>query len=64
MLGGPVIAGATLVAIFRAACLRDSGMLIGFVCLHLLMVLKLGINEWRCQDVSMKKPPTPLSITN
>jgi ubiquinol-cytochrome c reductase cytochrome b subunit len=22
------------------------GMLIGFVCLHLLMVLKLGINEW------------------
>jgi len=28
------------------------GMLIGFVCLHLLMVLKLGINEWPCQDVS------------
>ncbi len=35
------------VAILRAACVRRfPGLLIGFVGVHLLMVLKLGINEW------------------
>ena len=34
------------VPILRPACFRDSGIADRFVCLHLLMVLKLGINEW------------------
>src|SRR5712672_4417920 len=46
MLGGPVIAGATLSRFFALHVFVIPGMLIGFVCLHLLMVLKLGINEW------------------
>ncbi len=29
-----------------AACLRDPGMLLGLVGLHVWMVLRLGINEW------------------
>jgi ubiquinol-cytochrome c reductase cytochrome b subunit len=32
--------------IFRFACLCDPGLLIAFVGLHLLLVIKLGINEW------------------
>ena len=46
MLGGPIIAGATLSRFFALHVLVIPGLLIGFVCLHLLMVLKLGINEW------------------
>jgi ubiquinol-cytochrome c reductase cytochrome b subunit len=46
MLGGPVIAGATLSRFFALHVFVIPGMLIGFVCLHVLMVLKLGINEW------------------
>jgi len=46
MLGGPIIAGATLSRFFALHVFLIPGMLIGFVCLHLLMVLKLGINEW------------------
>jgi len=46
MLGGPIIAGATLTRFFALHVFVIPGMLIGFVCLHLLMVLKLGINEW------------------
>src|SRR5262247_2991821 len=46
MLGGPIIAGATLSRFFALHVFVIPGMLIGFVCLHLLMVLKLGINEW------------------
>ena len=46
MLGGPIIAGATLSRFFTLHVFVIPGMLIGFVCLHLLMVLKLGINEW------------------
>jgi len=46
LLGGPIIAGATLSRFFALHVFVIPGMLIGFVCLHLLMVLKLGINEW------------------
>src|SRR5262249_7054474 len=46
LLGGPIIAGATLSRFFALHVFVIPGMLIGFVSLHLLMVLKLGINEW------------------
>jgi ubiquinol-cytochrome c reductase cytochrome b subunit len=46
MLGGPIIAGATLSRFFAVHVFVIPGLLIGFVGLHLLMVLQLGINEW------------------
>jgi ubiquinol-cytochrome c reductase cytochrome b subunit len=46
MLGGPIIAGATLSRFFALHVFVIPGTLIVFVGLHLLMVLKLGINEW------------------
>ena len=46
MLGGPIIAGATLSRFFAVHVFIIPGLLIGFVGLHVLMVLKLGINEW------------------
>ena len=46
MLGGPIIAGATLSRFFTLHVFVVPGLLIGFVALHVLMVLKLGINEW------------------
>ncbi len=46
MLGGPIIAGATLSRFFTLHVFVIPGLLIGFVALHVLMVLKLGINEW------------------
>src|SRR5215472_6629693 len=46
MLGGPIIAGATLSRFFALHVFVIPGLLIGFVCLHVLMVFKLGINEW------------------
>ena len=46
MLGGPIIAGATLSRFFALHVFVIPALLIGFVCLHVLMVLKLGINEW------------------
>jgi ubiquinol-cytochrome c reductase cytochrome b subunit len=46
MLGGPIIAGATLSRFFALHVFVVPGSLIALVCLHVLMVLKLGINEW------------------
>jgi ubiquinol-cytochrome c reductase cytochrome b subunit len=45
-LGGPIIAGATLSRFFALHVFVIPGLLIGFVALHLLLVLRLGINEW------------------
>jgi ubiquinol-cytochrome c reductase cytochrome b subunit len=46
LLGGPIIAGATLSRFFAMHVFLIPGLLIAFVGLHLLMVLRLGINEW------------------
>jgi ubiquinol-cytochrome c reductase cytochrome b subunit len=46
LLGGPIIAGATLSRFFALHVFVIPGSLIAFVSVHLLLVLKLGINEW------------------
>ena len=46
LLGGPIIAGDTLSRFFALHVFVIPALLIGFVCLHVLMVLKLGVNEW------------------
>jgi ubiquinol-cytochrome c reductase cytochrome b subunit len=46
LLGGPIIAGGTLSRFFALHVFVIPGLLIGFVGLHVLMVLKLGVNEW------------------
>ena len=46
MLGGPIIAGETLSRFFSIHVFIVPGALLAFVGVHLLMVLKLGINEW------------------
>jgi ubiquinol-cytochrome c reductase cytochrome b subunit len=46
MLGGPIIAGETLSRFFAIHVFIVPGALLAFVGVHLLMVLKLGVNEW------------------
>src|SRR3979490_2352115 len=46
MLGGPIIAGATLSRFFALHVFLIPGLLIAFVAVHVLLVLKLGVNEW------------------
>jgi ubiquinol-cytochrome c reductase cytochrome b subunit len=46
MLGGPIVGGQTLSRFFAVHVFIVPGALIGFVGVHLLMVLKLGINDW------------------
>jgi len=46
VLGGPIIAGETLTRFFALHVFVIPGLLIGFVGVHLMMVLKLGVNEY------------------
>ncbi len=46
LLGGPIIAGATLSRFFAMHVFLIPGLLITLVSLHLLLVLKCGINDW------------------
>jgi ubiquinol-cytochrome c reductase cytochrome b subunit len=46
MLGGPIIGGATLSRFFALHVFVVPGLLIGFVTVHVLLVLRLGVNEW------------------
>ncbi|HEV3332171.1 MAG TPA: cytochrome b N-terminal domain-containing protein [Bryobacteraceae bacterium] len=46
LLGGPIIAGETLSRFFALHVFVIPGSLMLFVGLHVLLVLKLGINEW------------------
>jgi ubiquinol-cytochrome c reductase cytochrome b subunit len=46
LLGGPIIAGATLTRFFALHVFVIPGTLLVFACLHIWMVLKLGVNEW------------------
>jgi ubiquinol-cytochrome c reductase cytochrome b subunit len=46
LLGGPIIAGATLSRFFAFHVFVIPGLLLALVGLHLLMVVKLGVNDW------------------
>jgi ubiquinol-cytochrome c reductase cytochrome b subunit len=46
LLGGPIIAGATLSRFFALHVFVVPGLVIGFIAVHVLLVLKLGVNEW------------------
>ena len=46
LLGGPIIAGATLSRFFALHVFVIPGTLFALVGIHLLLVLKLGINDW------------------
>ena len=46
LLGGPIIAGATLSRFFALHVFVIPGLLIAFVVAHVLLVLTLGVNEW------------------
>ena len=46
MLGGPIIAGATLSRFFALHVFVIPGTLLLFVFAHVWMVLKLGVNDW------------------
>jgi len=54
MLGGPIIAGRRS-RVLRHPCLIIPGMLLAFVGVHLLMVLKLGVNDGLCPGRVVKR---------
>ena len=64
LLGGPIIAGATLSRFFALHVFVIPGLLIAFVGVHLLMVVKLGINEWPMPGRWCAKPHTCRNITS
>src|SRR5437763_7656395 len=55
MLGGQIIAGATLSRFFALHVFVIPGMMTGMDCLHLWMVLKQGVNEWTMHGGEVKK---------
>lgn len=63
MLGGPIIAGETLSRFFAIHVFIVPGMLIAFVGVHLLMVLKLGVNEWPMPGRVVRRETYSRSIT-
>lgn len=46
LLGGPIIAAQTLSRFFALHVFVIPGLLLAFAGLHILMVLRLGVNEW------------------
>jgi ubiquinol-cytochrome c reductase cytochrome b subunit len=46
MLGGPIIGAETLSRFFALHVFVIPGLLLGFVGLHVFLVLRLGVNEW------------------
>ncbi len=46
MLGGPIIAAATLSRFFAIHVFVVPALLIGFIAVHVFLVLTVGINEW------------------
>jgi ubiquinol-cytochrome c reductase cytochrome b subunit len=46
LMGGPIIAGATLARMFLMHVLLLPAAIIGLTCLHLLLAYRLGISEW------------------
>src|SRR3979490_2681443 len=46
LLGGPIISGPTLSRVVALHVFLIPGLLIAFVAIHVLLVLKLGVNEW------------------
>jgi ubiquinol-cytochrome c reductase cytochrome b subunit len=63
MLGGPIIAGETLSRFFAIHVFIIPGALIAFVGVHLLMALKLGVNEWPMPGRIVKRETYLKSIT-
>ena len=64
MLGGPIIAGETLSRFFAIHVFIIPSMLMAFVGVHVLMVLKLGINEWPVPGRIVKRETYLRNITN
>jgi ubiquinol-cytochrome c reductase cytochrome b subunit len=46
LIGGPIIAGSTLSRFFALHVFVIPGLLAAFAAVHVLLVLKVGINEW------------------
>src|SRR5258708_14123229 len=57
MLGGPIIAGPTLSRFFALHVFVVPGLLIAFAAVHLLMVLKLVINDRPRPGRVLRKAP-------